>query len=123
MGTRTRGSRSSRDSRKHRGVGRWVQNEFLDGRRTPGRRSAYGAWPRRRAAGPGVPAGLAVSYYAGWVMEMSRADFEVLVSEALDEVPPELAALLDNVAIFVEDEPPASDPQLLGIYEGIPLTE
>ena len=54
---------------------------------------------------------------------MSRADFEVLVSEALDEVPPELAALIDNVAIFVEDEPPTGDPQLLGIYEGIPLTE
>ena len=54
---------------------------------------------------------------------MSRADFEVLVSEALDEVPPELAALIDNVAIFVEDVPPSGDPQLLGIYEGIPLTE
>jgi predicted Zn-dependent protease with MMP-like domain len=54
---------------------------------------------------------------------MSRADFEVLVAEALDEVPPELAALIDNVAIFVEDDPPGSDPHLLGIYEGIPLTE
>jgi predicted Zn-dependent protease with MMP-like domain len=57
------------------------------------------------------------------VIEMSRTDFEVLVSEALDEVPMELAALIDNVAIFVEDDAPAGDPQLLGIYEGIPLTE
>jgi len=57
------------------------------------------------------------------VIEMSRADFEVFVSEALDEVPPELAQLIDNVAIFVEDEPPSGDPGLLGIYEGIPLTE
>jgi predicted Zn-dependent protease with MMP-like domain len=57
------------------------------------------------------------------VIEMSRADFEVLVSEALDLVPPELAALLDNVAIFVEDDAPSSDPHLLGLYEGIPLTE
>ncbi len=48
---------------------------------------------------------------------------EVLVAEALDEVPEELAALIDNVAIFVEDDPPADDPDLLGIYEGIPLTE
>ena len=54
---------------------------------------------------------------------MSRPDFEVLVAEALDLVPPELAAMLDNVAIFVEDEAPAHDPELLGIYEGIPLTE
>jgi predicted Zn-dependent protease with MMP-like domain len=57
------------------------------------------------------------------VIEMNRADFEVLVAEALDEVPPELAGLIDNVAIFVEDDPPADDPDLLGIYEGIPLTE
>ncbi|WP_132189368.1 MULTISPECIES: metallopeptidase family protein [Kribbella] len=57
------------------------------------------------------------------MIEMSRADFEVLVSEALDQVPPELAALIDNVAVFVEDDAPDSDPHLLGIYEGIPLTE
>jgi predicted Zn-dependent protease with MMP-like domain len=30
---------------------------------------------------------------------------------------------LDNVAFFVEDEPPADDPDLLGVYDGIPLTE
>ena len=62
-------------------------------------------------------------HYAGLVIEMSRADFEVLVAEALDEVPPELAGLIDNVAVFVEDDAPPSDPELLGIYEGIPLTE
>ncbi|MFC0627541.1 metallopeptidase family protein [Kribbella deserti] len=54
---------------------------------------------------------------------MSRPEFEVLVAEALDQVPPELAAMIDNVAIFVEDEAPEKDPHLLGIYEGIPLTE
>ncbi|NUR95095.1 MAG: hypothetical protein HOV67_07540, partial [Kribbellaceae bacterium] len=54
------------------------------------------------------------------MIEMSRADFEGLVAQALDEVPEELAALIDNVAIFVEDEPPAGEPELLGIYEGIP---
>jgi predicted Zn-dependent protease with MMP-like domain len=57
-------------------------------------------------------------HYAGPVIEMSRADFE-----ALDEVPPELAGRIDNVAVFVEDDGPPSDPDLLGIYEGIPLTE
>ncbi|MGZ0149144.1 metallopeptidase family protein [Kribbella sp. WER1] len=57
------------------------------------------------------------------MIEMSRAAFEELVGQALDEVPVELAALIDNVAVFVEDEPPAGDPELLGIYEGVPLTE
>ncbi|MGW7682154.1 metallopeptidase family protein [Kribbella sp. NPDC054772] len=54
---------------------------------------------------------------------MSRSAFEELVAQALDDVPEELAALIDNVAVFVEDESPAGEPELLGIYEGIPLTE
>jgi predicted Zn-dependent protease with MMP-like domain len=49
--------------------------------------------------------------------------FDELVSEALDEIPAELTAVMDNVVILVEDEPPAEDPDLLGLYEGIPLTE
>jgi predicted Zn-dependent protease with MMP-like domain len=59
----------------------------------------------------------------GGVLEMTREDFEVLVAEALDRIPPELTRLMDNVAVFVEDEPPADDPELLGLYEGTPLTE
>ena len=31
--------------------------------------------------------------------------------------------MLDNVVFLVEDEPPADDPDLLGVYEGVPLTE
>ena len=57
------------------------------------------------------------------MLEMSADRFGELVSEALDSVPPELAALMDNVAVFVEDEPPSDDPELLGFYDGIPLTE
>lgn len=53
---------------------------------------------------------------------MDAERFEALVAEALDAVPPELARLIDNVAVFVEDESP-DDPDLLGIYEGIPHTE
>lgn len=59
----------------------------------------------------------------GLVLEMTREDFEQLVAEALDRVPPELTRLMDNVAVFVEDEPPPEDPELLGLYEGTPLTE
>jgi predicted Zn-dependent protease with MMP-like domain len=54
---------------------------------------------------------------------MSAADFDDLVAQALDEVPSELAALMDNVAVFVEDEAAPGDPELLGLYEGTPLTE
>ena len=54
---------------------------------------------------------------------MPRAEFEELVSEALDTIPPELAALLDNVVVVVEDHAPDDDPHLLGLYSGIPLTE
>jgi predicted Zn-dependent protease with MMP-like domain len=55
------------------------------------------------------------------VIEVDRARFEELVAEALDDVPPDLAALMDNVAVFVEDDPP--EEGLLGLYEGVPLTE
>jgi predicted Zn-dependent protease with MMP-like domain len=54
---------------------------------------------------------------------MSRQEFEDAVGDALDAVPAELMALLDNVVFFVEDEPPADDPHLLGVYDGVPLTE
>jgi len=52
-----------------------------------------------------------------------RGEFEGLVSDALDTIPPELTALMRNVAVLVEDDPPDSQPFLLGLYEGIPLTE
>ena len=58
------------------------------------------------------------------MVTMSPEEFEDAVSAALDSVPPALMAMLDNVAFFVEDEPPPDEPaDLLGIYEGVPLTE
>ena len=57
------------------------------------------------------------------VREMTREEFEELVAQGLDRIPPELTRLMDNVAVFVEDEPSADDPELLGLYEGTPLTE
>ena len=56
-------------------------------------------------------------------VEMARSRFEELVGEALDEVPPELLRLMDNVVILVEDDPPAGQPTLLGMYEGYALTD
>jgi predicted Zn-dependent protease with MMP-like domain len=48
--------------------------------------------------------------------------FEALVADALDAVPEELMALLDNVVVLVEDRNP-DEPDLLGLYEGYALTE
>jgi predicted Zn-dependent protease with MMP-like domain len=59
----------------------------------------------------------------GSVIDIPGPEFEDLVARALDLVPPELARLVDNVVVVVEDDPPASDPDLLGLYEGIPMTE
>jgi predicted Zn-dependent protease with MMP-like domain len=57
------------------------------------------------------------------MIEMSRDRFEELVADALDTVPPELTRLIDNCVVLVEDEAPADDPDLLGLYDGTPLTE
>ena len=46
--------------------------------------------------------------------------FEELVAEALDGIPPELGAFMDNVAVFVEEE--SRGRNLLGLYHGVPLT-
>jgi predicted Zn-dependent protease with MMP-like domain len=59
----------------------------------------------------------------GDVIEMGRERFEELVSDALDQVPEELAVLMDNVVVMVEDDGPEDDPHLLGLYDGTPLTE
>lgn len=53
---------------------------------------------------------------------MDEERFGELVGQALDELPEELGARLDNVAIVVEDAND-EDPELLGLYEGIPQTE
>jgi len=53
---------------------------------------------------------------------MSPERFEELVSDALDLIPPELAGAADNVVVLVEARHP-EEPDLLGLYEGIALTE
>jgi predicted Zn-dependent protease with MMP-like domain len=48
--------------------------------------------------------------------------FAELVGEALDELPAPLLRAMDNVVVLVEDRHP-EEPDLLGLYEGIALTE
>ncbi|TIC88346.1 metallopeptidase family protein [Nocardioides sp. GY 10113] len=50
--------------------------------------------------------------------------FDELVDAALDQIPEELARLVTNVVVLVEEEPPEGEPaDLLGLYDGIALTE
>jgi predicted Zn-dependent protease with MMP-like domain len=55
-------------------------------------------------------------------VRMDPQRFDELVSDALDLIPAQLAAAMDNVVILVEDRHP-DDPELLGLYEGAALTE
>ena len=63
---------------------------------------------------------------------MQKGRFEALVTRALDALPAEFRARLENVDVMVEDWPTPKQVreaglrtrmQLLGLYEGIPQTE
>lgn len=56
------------------------------------------------------------------VEPVAEERFSRLVDQALDELPDSLWDRLDNVAVVVEDRN-AEDPELLGLYEGVPQTE
>lgn len=51
---------------------------------------------------------------------MSPREFDQLVEECMDIVPPKFRARLSNIVFVVEPEPP--QPGLLGLYEGAPKT-
>ena len=53
---------------------------------------------------------------------MTPQRFDELVGDALDLIPAELASAIDNVVILVRDRD-VDEPELLGLYEGIALTE
>ncbi len=53
---------------------------------------------------------------------LPRYRFQRLVTEALDDLPEELHAVLDNVVVQIHDRHP-EEPELLGLYEGVPHIE
>jgi predicted Zn-dependent protease with MMP-like domain len=55
------------------------------------------------------------------VIRVADHRFEQLVEDAITAIPAELAALIENVAILIESR--SDDPHLLGLYDGVPLTE
>lgn len=67
-------------------------------------------------------------------VRMSQQEFEDVVGDALDRIPADLAEVMDNVVVLVQDEPDpemlteedyddSGLPTLLGLYDGVPLTE
>ena len=59
--------------------------------------------------------------------DLKRARFARLVARALDELPPFFVERMRNIQIVVDDEPseeqrPEDGADLLGLYEGVPLT-
>ena len=56
------------------------------------------------------------------MVSLTPEQFEHEVVTALDLLPPELIQLMDNVIVVTEDRH-SEEPDLLGLYEGIPLTE
>jgi predicted Zn-dependent protease with MMP-like domain len=65
-------------------------------------------------------------------MRLRRAEFERLVAQAVESLPPRFLTRLENVDVLVEDEPTEEDLELagvepgntlLGLYHGVPQTQ
>lgn len=54
---------------------------------------------------------------------MDRAQFEKLVWQAVESLPRFFKERLQSIMIVVQDKPDPPDETLLGLYEGVPLTE
>ena len=57
------------------------------------------------------------------MLEMDEVEFEELVEAGIASIPRRLSKAMRNVAIFIEDDCPPGGPVLLGLYQGIPLTQ
>ena len=54
---------------------------------------------------------------------MRRSQFERVVDQVLEELPDWVLERIDNLVVVVEEHPPSDDEHLLGIYEGLALSE
>lgn len=57
------------------------------------------------------------------MIEMDAESFEDLVADELERLPDEMTSGLDNVVFVVEDRPDDGSLDLLGLYDGLALTE
>lgn len=77
--------------------------------------------------GPGFPRAIVVSRNDRrdrmLMVEMDAEAFEELVGDELDHLPDDMMDGLDNVVFVVEDRPEDGSLDLLGLYDGVALTE
>ncbi|ARJ04892.1 hypothetical protein B5808_06430 [Cnuibacter physcomitrellae] len=57
------------------------------------------------------------------MIDLSAEEFEQLVADELDELPDDMLDGLDNVVFVVEDRPENGSLDLLGLYDGVAVTE
>ena len=55
--------------------------------------------------------------------DISEEEFEQLVADELDRLPDEMVDGLDNVVFVIEDRPEDGSLDLLGLYDGLALTD
>ena len=72
-----------------------------------------------------VAGGMLAPHSEGWpgeerLLQIGLASLQMWNEDFLDGLPPELGRQMRNVAVVIEDDGP---PGLLGLYEGVPLTE
>ena len=56
-------------------------------------------------------------------LELTADEFERIVIDELDELPDEMVDGLENLVFVTEDRPEDGSLDLLGVYEGVALTE
>mgnify|MGYP003622400826 CR=1 FL=1 len=56
-------------------------------------------------------------------VDMGREEFETVVDAACESIPDAFWDQVDNLVVLVEDDPPPDQPDLLGLYDGVPVTE
>lgn len=69
------------------------------------------------------------------MVKLTQEEFEKAIADALDSIPAQLLDAMENVVVLVQDEPEdvqqefaaagteAENGDLLGLYEGTPLTQ
>ncbi|UOE44146.1 metallopeptidase family protein [Agromyces larvae] len=55
------------------------------------------------------------------MVEISDDDFDRMVGEEYDALPPDMVRGLENVAILIANQPLGERPRLFGLYSGRPL--
>ena len=55
--------------------------------------------------------------------KLSNKEFESLIAKAMASIPEKFRIFLENVVVMTEDEPPKDMPDVMGLYEGVPLVD